>query len=110
MKKAIIAALTLILIIAGCGKKDGKTTPAEDKKPKTTQSENLKKSENKDETKDSEQKSSKNDSCIKNKHGETVTADDLSKLIEKANDPSTDEETKKELLNEIDYILKQAEQ
>ena len=30
MKKAIIAALTLILIIAGCGKKDGKTTPAED--------------------------------------------------------------------------------
>ena len=104
MKKAIIAALALILIIAGCGKNNGKTTPSEDKKPKTTQS------ENKNETKDSEQKSSKNDSGIKNKEGETVTADDLSKLIEKANDPSTDEETKKELLNEIDYILKQAEQ
>lgn len=116
MKKTIIALLVLTALLSGCGGKNKAADKDKADTPKASQSEsaNKTKKENKSDDKapkaSSEDKKSENNGTIKNQDGEAVTANDLEKLIDESNNPDIDEETKREILDEIDYILKQAEQ
>lgn len=116
MKKTIIALLVLTALLSGCGDKNKAADKDKADAPKASQSEsaNKTKKENKSDDKapkvSSEDKKADDSGTVKSQDGETVTADNLEKLIDKSNDPDVDEETKREILDEIDYILKQAEQ
>lgn len=123
MKKSLIAILILMLALTGCGNK-GKEKKS-DSEPKQSQSQQKTGGASKDspaessgknpnvsippETKDGQgsQGSSEPQTEVKDKDGNIVTSEQLIELINESNDPNTDEATKKKLLEQIDYILKQ---
>lgn len=103
MKRIIALALLLMITFTGCKTKKADNSPKE-------KSESSQSSEAGDNSASSgADASAEKDEHITDKSGKTVSSEDLTKMIEKVNDPSTDEQTKKKLLEEIDYILKQSE-
>lgn len=123
MKKSLIAILVLMLALTGCGgkgkekksdsePKQSQSQQKTDGAPKSKSAESGGKNPNVSvppETKDgqSSQGSSAPQTEVKDKDGNTVTSEQLIELINESNDPNTDEATKKKLLEQIDYILKQ---
>ena len=100
MKKITLALALIVLLLSGC------------KKEATDKNEVKKEEASLVETK-TEQKENKKEEAeklpVKDSSGNAVTSENLADMIDKANDENTDEATKREILDEIDYILKQAE-
>lgn len=112
MNRILMTVLVLLFLLTGCkntadvkngaDKEDSLSQESAEKSKKTgSDSKSNKKEENTDE---------KAGSGIKDSSGKAVTADELTDMINKTNDPEVDEKTREELLKEIDGILKQAEQ
>lgn len=105
MKKITLIILAAALLLSGCGKTDKAADKKAAEKESTSVSDTQKK-----EKKKSESKAESDTSSVKDSEGNPVTSEDLAEMIDKANAEDTDEASRREILDEIDYILKQAEQ
>ena len=99
MKKITLMLILAALLLSGCAKENA--DKKEVKKDNTSSVETN--TEEKNEVKENTSNS------VKDSDGNAVTSENLADMIDKANDENTDEATKREILDEIDYILKQAE-
>lgn len=108
MKKITLMLILAALLLSGCANKD--TDEKKETKKETTSSvDTQKKEEKKTENKEEKTESKTETAPVTDSAGNTVTSENLAEMIEKANAEDTDEATKREILDEIDYILKQAE-
>lgn len=105
MKKWMILALAVLLVLPGCGKKE----EAEPAVTPSAASEQQAETTPDTPAEDGQQQQDEQNGETQQPAASLPTGEELADMIDRTNDPDTSEAEKRELLDQIDAILKQAE-